>query len=81
MNKQERVSSIQMSMLFLFFMTGSSIVIVPASLTNFAGNGAWISLIIASAIGMLLLTGILYLIDERRSYHLWNKAALCLETD
>ncbi|MEK5417777.1 MULTISPECIES: GerAB/ArcD/ProY family transporter [unclassified Paenibacillus] len=61
MNKQERVSSIQMSMLFLFFMTGSSIVIVPASLTNFAGNGAWISLLIASAIGMALLSGILYL--------------------
>jgi spore germination protein KB len=61
MNKQERVSSIQMSMLFLFFMTGSSIVIVPASLTNFAGNGAWISLLIGSVMGMLLLSGILYL--------------------
>ncbi|MGO4346078.1 endospore germination permease [Paenibacillus sp. MCAF9] len=61
MKQKERISSIQMSMLFLFFMTGSSIVIVPAPLTNIAGNGAWISLLIASAIGMLLLAAILYL--------------------
>ncbi|MFE4709853.1 endospore germination permease [Paenibacillus sp. NPDC056722] len=61
MRKQERVSSLQMSMLFLFFMTGSSIVIVPAPLTNIAGNGAWISLLIASTMGMILLSGILYL--------------------
>ncbi|WP_042162019.1 GerAB/ArcD/ProY family transporter [Paenibacillus gorillae] len=61
MKQPERVSSIQMSMLFLFFMTGSSIVIVPAPLTSIAGNGAWISLLIATAIGMLLLAAILYL--------------------
>ncbi|BBH20152.1 germination protein [Paenibacillus baekrokdamisoli] len=61
MSKQERVSSIQMSMLFLFFVTGSSIVIIPAPLTNVAGNGAWISLLIAVAMGMVLLAGILYL--------------------
>ncbi|GGG88525.1 GerAB/ArcD/ProY family transporter [Paenibacillus radicis (ex Gao et al. 2016)] len=61
MKQQERVSSIQMSMLFLFFMTGSSIVIVPAPLTNIAGNGAWISLLLATAIGMLLLAAVLYL--------------------
>ncbi|REK76426.1 GerAB/ArcD/ProY family transporter [Paenibacillus paeoniae] len=61
MNKQEQISSIQMSMLLLFFMTGSSIVIVPAPLTNLGGNGAWISLLIAAAMGTLLLASILYL--------------------
>ncbi|WP_130610803.1 GerAB/ArcD/ProY family transporter [Cohnella abietis] len=61
MSKIERVSSLQMTMLFLFFTTGSSIVIIPAPLTNIAGNGAWISLLIAYAMGMLLLTSILYL--------------------
>jgi spore germination protein KB len=61
MNKQERVSSVQMTMLFLFFMTGSSIVIIPAPLTNVAGNGAWISLLIAMVMGMILLAGVLYL--------------------
>ncbi|MBP1989855.1 GerAB/ArcD/ProY family transporter [Paenibacillus eucommiae] len=61
MSNQERVSSVQMTMLFLFFMTGSSIVIIPAPLTNVAGNGAWISLLIASAIGMLLLAVVHYL--------------------
>jgi len=61
MNSQERVSSVQMSTLFLFFMTGSSIVIVPAPLTSIAGNGAWISLLIALALGMILLACILYM--------------------
>ncbi|SFM08550.1 spore germination protein KB [Paenibacillus sp. 1_12] len=61
MSKQESVSSVQMSMLFLFFLTGASIVIIPAPLTNIAGNGAWISLLIAFAMGILLLAGILYL--------------------
>ncbi|TVY01998.1 GerAB/ArcD/ProY family transporter [Cohnella terricola] len=61
MNKQEQISSVQMTILFLFYLTGSSIVIIPAPLTNVAGNAAWISLLIALILGMLLLTGILYL--------------------
>jgi spore germination protein KB len=61
MRKQERISSVQMSMLFLIFMTGSSIVIIPAPLTGMAGNGAWISLLIAYTLGMLLMTALLYL--------------------
>ncbi|MEF3307756.1 endospore germination permease [Paenibacillus sp. GYB004] len=61
MSKQESVSSAQMSMLFLSFMTGSSIVIVPAPLINAAGNGAWLSLLLAWLIGFLLLGCVLYL--------------------
>jgi len=61
MNESERVSSLQMMILFLFFITGSAIVIVPAPLTNVASNGAWISLLMALAAGMVLLFGVLYL--------------------
>ncbi|RED60698.1 GerAB/ArcD/ProY family transporter [Cohnella phaseoli] len=61
MDKLERINSVQMTMLFLFFMTGSSIVIIPAPLTNVAGNGGWIALLIALAMGMLLLACVLYL--------------------
>ncbi|GIO13744.1 hypothetical protein J19TS2_32990 [Cohnella xylanilytica] len=59
--KQDRIGSVQMAVLFLFFMTGSSIVIIPAPLTNVAGNGAWLSLLIAWAAGALLLACVLYL--------------------
>ncbi|QJD82826.1 GerAB/ArcD/ProY family transporter [Cohnella herbarum] len=61
MNGSERVSSLQMMVLFLFFMTGSSIVIVPAPLTNVASNGAWVALLIALAAGMALLYAVLYM--------------------
>ncbi|CAM4138369.1 endospore germination permease [Paenibacillus alkaliterrae] len=65
MDKQETVDSWQMATLFLAFMTGSAIVNIPAPLTAAAGNGAWLSLIIANGAGMLLLACILYL---RRRY-------------
>ncbi|MDQ6421630.1 endospore germination permease [Paenibacillus sp. LHD-117] len=61
MQKQEIVSSFQMSMLFLAFLTGSSIVNIPAPLTGAARNGAWISVLLAAAMGGLLLFGVLYL--------------------
>ncbi|RXZ81711.1 spore gernimation protein [Paenibacillaceae bacterium] len=61
MRKRERISSIQMTMMFLFFITGSSIVIVPAPLTSIAGNGSWVAILIAMGMGMILLSGLLYL--------------------
>lgn len=61
MTDQNRIGSGQMAVLFLFFMTGSSIVIVPSPLTHIAGNGAWISLLVAMAASIPLLAGILYL--------------------
>ncbi|MEK8127187.1 GerAB/ArcD/ProY family transporter [Paenibacillus filicis] len=78
MNKQERISSVQMTLLFLFFMTGSSIVIVPAPLTNLAGNGAWISLLMALALGMLLLAGVLYLYRQYPKLSLVEQGHLVL---
>ncbi|WP_168122851.1 endospore germination permease [Paenibacillus sp. HB172176] len=65
MNSKEYISSIQLSMLFLFFITGSSIVIIPSPLTNVAGNGAWIALLLSFGMGMCLLACLLYL---NRSY-------------
>lgn len=64
MNRKAHISSGQMAQLFLFFMTGSSIVIVPAPLTNIGGNGAWLSLLIAMTGGLLLLTGVLYVYKQ-----------------
>ncbi|EHS57493.1 endospore germination permease [Paenibacillus kribbensis] len=61
MSKQESVSSIQMSVLFLILMSSSSIYLIPAPLTDAAKNGAWLSLLLALAMGMLFLACILYL--------------------
>ncbi|MDQ0900669.1 MULTISPECIES: endospore germination permease [unclassified Paenibacillus] len=61
MRKQKTVSSRQMATLFLSFLTGSSIVNIPAPLTGAAKNAAWMSLWMANGVGMLLLCCILYL--------------------
>ncbi|TVY11127.1 GerAB/ArcD/ProY family transporter [Paenibacillus cremeus] len=61
MNRQETISSWQLATLFLAFMTGSAIINIPAPLTGMAKNGAWVSLLLANGIGMLLLGCILYL--------------------
>ncbi|KRF09968.1 spore gernimation protein [Paenibacillus sp. Soil787] len=61
MKKKITVSSRQMAMLFLSFLTGSAIVNIPAPLTGAAHNAAWVSLWIANGIGMLLLCCVLYL--------------------
>ena len=61
MNKLETVSSWQLAILFIAFTTGSAIIYVPDSLLNAAKNGAWISIILASAISFFLLTVTLYL--------------------
>lgn len=61
MNKKESISSIQTALLFLVGITGSSIILIPASVTGAARNGAWISFLIAWLAGFLLLLSILYL--------------------
>ncbi|WP_199614762.1 GerAB/ArcD/ProY family transporter [Paenibacillus alkalitolerans] len=60
-NRAVTVSSWQMAALFLTFVTGSSIVNIPAPLTGAAENAAWISLWIANGLGMLMLSCVLYL--------------------
>lgn len=61
MNRKESLSSWQMAALFLAFLTGSAIINIPAPMTGVAQNGAWISMLIAFAFGMLLLSCVLYL--------------------
>jgi spore germination protein KB len=61
MKRYETISSWQMSTLFLAFLTGSSIINIPAPLTTAARNAAWLSLLLASGFGFLLLACILYL--------------------
>ncbi|MCU6793319.1 spore germination protein [Paenibacillus sp. WQ 127069] len=61
MEKQETISPIQTVLLFLAGMTGSSIVLIPGPLTGAARNGAWLSLLFAFLVGMILLACILYL--------------------
>ncbi len=61
MQKREQISSAQLGLLFFAGMTGSSIALIPGSLAGAAGNGAWISLLIAFLFGLLFLAAIVYL--------------------
>ncbi|MFC3804021.1 GerAB/ArcD/ProY family transporter [Cohnella sp. GCM10012308] len=61
MSQPSTISSAQMATLFLFFMTGSSIVLIPAPLAHSAGAGAWLSLVLAWSMGAVYLYCILYL--------------------
>ncbi len=61
MKNREPITAGQMSLLFFTFMTGSSIINIPAPLIAFAKNDAWLSLIISCTIGGLLLSCMLYL--------------------
>jgi spore germination protein KB len=58
------ISSTQLSVLLFTGSVGSAIVFIPNPLSEAAGNDAWISLLLASAFGMLVLAGVLYLHDQ-----------------
>ncbi|WP_019912595.1 GerAB/ArcD/ProY family transporter [Paenibacillus sp. HW567] len=61
MKNQESISALQLAVLFLSGMTGSSIILIPSPLINAAKNGAWLSFSIAWVMGFLLLCCMLYL--------------------
>ncbi|SDD42193.1 spore germination protein KB [Paenibacillus sp. UNCCL117] len=61
MKHNEVVSSGQVASLFLAFMTGSSIINIPGTVVGLARQGAWISLLLSSACGGLLLAFVLFL--------------------
>ncbi|MDQ0062597.1 GerAB/ArcD/ProY family transporter [Paenibacillus harenae] len=61
MDKPETISAQQLGVLFFTFMTGSSIINIPAPLIGKADNGAILSLLISGAMGMALLGCMLYL--------------------
>ena len=58
---KQSISAGQLAILYLSFMTGSSIVYIPNPMTQIAGNMAWLSIIAAALLGMLLLGCVLYL--------------------
>ena len=61
MDKQQKISHLQIGVLFFVFMTGSSIINIPGPLIARASNGAWLSLLISGGLGMFLLACILFL--------------------
>ncbi|THF83231.1 GerAB/ArcD/ProY family transporter [Cohnella fermenti] len=78
MNQPSSIGSVQMASLFLFFMTGSSIVLVPSPLTHEAGAGAWISLLLAWCMGAVYLACILYLYRKHPDLSLVGSSRLAL---
>ncbi|BAB04824.1 endospore germination permease [Halalkalibacterium halodurans] len=63
MNKQQ-ISAFQFNAVFFSFITGSTILNAPAPMIGFAQNGAWLSVVISLAGGLLLLWGMLFLYDR-----------------
>jgi spore germination protein KB len=61
MKEKETISDIQMAFIFMSFLLGSAIVNIPSPLIGSAGNAAWLSLLIAWGVGVLLLACILFL--------------------
>jgi spore germination protein KB len=61
MKDKETISDGQMAFIFLSFLLGSAIVNIPSPLIASSGNAAWLSLLIAFGIGLLLLCCILFL--------------------
>ncbi|WP_281887364.1 endospore germination permease [Paenibacillus sp. YYML68] len=59
---RNKISSKQLAALLLAFLTGSAIMNVPGPLIGFAKNGAWLSLLLSSLCGLLLLLLILFMI-------------------
>jgi spore germination protein KB len=61
MRREEEISPGQMSVLFFIYLTGSSIINIPQPLISFAGNGAWLSLILSYLVSLSFLGCILYM--------------------
>jgi spore germination protein KB len=70
MRKEEKVSSGQMMSLFFSFILGSAIINIPQPLVHAAMNGAWMSVIIANLVGILLLVCIFYLYRKNPNLNL-----------
>ncbi len=70
MSRQGTVSNGQLAVLFFSFVTGSSIINVPGPLIAYAQNGAWISLLASSMLGIALLSVILFLHQRNKEFTL-----------
>ena len=58
---KQTISAGQLAILYICFMVGSSIINIPNPMIRFAGNMAWLSVLVSTAIGMLLMSLVLYL--------------------
>ncbi|KMM39256.1 GerAB/ArcD/ProY family transporter [Guptibacillus hwajinpoensis] len=61
MKNKETISTWQMIVLFQAFITGSSIINIQGPFISLAQNGAWISLLLANALGFIILAIVLWL--------------------
>ncbi|WP_332692600.1 GerAB/ArcD/ProY family transporter [Halalkalibacter lacteus] len=68
MRQVETISSWQLASLFLAYMTGSAIINIPTPMVEVASNAAWLSLLVANALGMVLLACVFY-IDHQAPGH------------
>ncbi|TKD72259.1 GerAB/ArcD/ProY family transporter [Pseudalkalibacillus hwajinpoensis] len=64
MKNKETISTWQMILLFQAFITGSSIINIQGPFIGIAENGAWISLLLANAIGFFILALVLWLYEK-----------------
>lgn len=55
MELNEKVTLRQFNLLMILFIIGTSILLSPASLANFAGNDAWLSAILSVGLGMIIV--------------------------
>ncbi|WP_028784402.1 GerAB/ArcD/ProY family transporter [Thalassobacillus devorans] len=55
MELNEKVTLRQFNLLMILFIIGTSILLSPASLANYAGNDAWLSAILSVGIGMIIV--------------------------
>jgi spore germination protein KB len=58
---KQTISVGQLAILYISYMVGSSIINIPNPMIHFAGNMAWLSVIVSTLLGMLLLSLVLYL--------------------
>ncbi|MFC7372915.1 endospore germination permease [Fictibacillus iocasae] len=61
MSAAEKISTWQLAVLFQTYMTGSAIINIQGPILFSAQNGAWLSLLIANAIGFVILYLVLYI--------------------
>ncbi|MGJ9385969.1 GerAB/ArcD/ProY family transporter [Salipaludibacillus sp. CF4.18] len=78
MSKETSISCGQMAWLFLAFMVGSAIINIPQPLVQSANNGAWLSIVIATGYGLLLLSCIFYLYRKNPYWNLFDFSMMLL---
>ncbi|TES57930.1 GerAB/ArcD/ProY family transporter [Halalkalibacterium halodurans] len=61
MKSQQRIHAHQMSSLFFLLLIGAAIINIPGPLIGYAGNGAWLSILLSAVTGFIFVACLLYL--------------------